>query len=377
MAIFHSVKKLRHAIQKGDEALVYEHLANTSRLQEWIGPLDDYGTTALMVAVEYNKPMIAAALIAAGAQTNAVTRSGRTALMQAARHKTPALAELLLIHGADAKHADNDGMSAFGIAVYSQRLDIAKLLLDHGADVHERKAFLRACHNADAPMMSMMIERGANPRAYTGDYGYHPVHYLAVSGCVDGFRILQSANAIAHIDARLTSDGNTPLHLAALNGHVGMIEALCAAGARRDLENNEGLTAEAAALKKDKLPAVKALQAAALDAAGQEKTETAKTPDIHMETGETWMRIGRHSVAQVQTIAPLHRRITHVFNFESREKLTISENLKTGAESTLPPQRFDEINRSAIDAAENALKERGGAAAEAQLDKPSIRKAQP
>jgi len=380
MAMFHSRKKLLRAIREGDEALVREHLANTARLEEFLGPLNDDSYTALHAAIDQRRTSMITLLLDHGADVNARTRSGRTPLMLAAKHNNTDLAELLLARNADPKATDNEGLSVFGHAVYHQRTDVARLLLDHGADVNDGKSFMRACANRDLKTIALMIERGADAKAASDIYSYQPVHSMAQNGFTEGFNLLYAAQAIANIDAR-ANNGNTALHLAAINGHLGMVEALLAAGARCDLENNEGLTAEAAALKKDNRPVAKAIRSALENRPADKPTVQERTqeqaPTQEGAAGESWIRVGAHSIAQVQTIAPLNRRISHVFNFESQERLIISENLKTGTEVTLPPQAFDDIGRAAIESAERELKRQGGTINDNLPGKPAVRKTAP
>ncbi|MDP2206143.1 MAG: ankyrin repeat domain-containing protein [Alphaproteobacteria bacterium] len=372
MAMFHSRKKLLRAIREGDVALVREHLMNAERLDEWLGALNDDGFHALHIAVEHRQIALIPLLIDHGADVDVRTRSGRTPLMLATKHHSTDHADLLIARGANPKAADNDGLSVFGHAVYHQRTEVARLMLDQGAEIDDDKSFMHACSNRDVKTIALLIERGANTKVVQGSYNYHPVHYLAQHGSVEGFNVLQAANGIADLDARLTSDGNTALHMAAVNGHVGMVEILLAAGARRDLENNEGLTAEAAALKKDKRHCAKAIRAAE-DTRPVQKPVAQEAPQ-GAATDENWLRVGAHSIAQVQTLAPLNRRITHLFNFESRERMTISENLKTGAEVTLPPQSFDDIDRAAIETAGAELQRQGGTVNDNLPGKPALRK---
>lgn len=385
MAMFHSRKKLLRAIREGDEALVREHLANAARLEEFLGPLNEDGYTALHAAIEQRRAGLITLLLDHGADVNARTRAGRTPLMLAAKHSNTDQADLLLARHADPKAVDNEGLSVFGHAVYHQRTEVARLLLDHGAEVNDGKSFMRACANRDLRTIALMIERGADAKTASDTYNYQPVHSMAQNGFTEGFNLLHAAQAITNIDARANS-GNTALHLAAINGHLGMVEVLLAAGARCDLENNEGLTAEAAALKKDNRPIAKAIRSAmdsrpaekpSPQAQGQEHAALQIQTQDNVAADEIWVLAGLHSVAQVQTIAFLNRRITSVFNFESRDRLIISENLKTGTEVTLPPQAFDDIGSAAIETAERELKRQGGTVNDNLPGKPAVRKTAP
>jgi hypothetical protein len=82
---------------------------------------------------------------------------------------------------------------------------------------------------------------------------------------------------------------------------------------------------------------------------------------------EMWTRMGGHQVARVGVYPALGRRLTEIFNFESRERLIISENLKTGAESVTPPASFDEISEGLLKKACASFRELGGEADEAAV----------
>ena len=46
----------------------------------------------------------------------------------------------------------------------------------------------------------------------------------------------------------MIQDGHYPLHLAATNGHTEVVRCLCLAGCRIDVKNDQGVSAEIAAL---------------------------------------------------------------------------------------------------------------------------------
>jgi hypothetical protein len=69
-----------------------------------------------------------------------------------------------------------------------------------------------------------------------------------------------------------------------------------------------------------------------------------------------WVRVAENSVAHVTPMEPLNRKITEIFNFETRERLVITENLKTGAETFSQPESFDAIAAANIQRAADALK---------------------
>jgi hypothetical protein len=57
--------------------------------------------------------------------------------------------------------------------------------------------------------------------------------------------------------------------------------------------------------------------------------------------------------------AKLGRKITEIFNFESRERLIITENLKPGAETLGQPEKFETLGEAVITRAEAARNQLG------------------
>src|SRR5690606_13305739 len=120
-----------------------------------------------------------------------------------------------------------------------------------------------------------------------------------------------------------SKDGNTPLHLAAYNGHLSAVEALMAAGADLTIENGDGLTAADVALKKDKGRIAKILQQAQRET--QEKAERQALYAVPRAqesddgaTRESWLRLGADKVAHIGVYPALERKLTEIFSFSSR-----------------------------------------------------------
>lgn len=179
-----------------------------------------WGLTPLMIVKSVD---VAEALLAAGAEVNAVTqfnRSGmepaKTALMKAAQSGRLAIVELLLAHGADIEMRDTEGRSARVTA------------LSHAA--------LRGQEGA----VAVLLARGADVNAYDGR-GTTALHASLVStvhGCkVEVVRALLAAGAEVNATTRFswpTHTGGTALMEAALHGATDCARVLIEHGA--DLE---------------------------------------------------------------------------------------------------------------------------------------------
>ncbi len=85
--------------------------------------------------------------------------------------------------------------------------------------------------------------------------------------------------------------------------------------------------------------------------------------DSNLGAGETWALMSKTSIAHVTTAEAIGRKLTEIFNFESRERVLITENLKTGAENMGKPETFDGLSEGSIKAAETMLKQLNAQAA--------------
>lgn len=92
------------------------------------------------------------------------------------------------------------------------------------------------------------------------------------------------------------------------------------------------------------------------------KVATVATPaepvnDSNLNPGESWALMSKTSIAHVTTAEAIGRKLTEIFNFESRERVLITENLKTGAENMGKPEAFDTLTEGSIKAAEAMLRQ--------------------
>lgn len=79
--------------------------------------------------------------------------------------------------------------------------------------------------------------------------------------------------------------------------------------------------------------------------------------DSNLNPGESWALMSKTSIAHVTTAEAIGRKLTEIFNFESRERVLITENLKTGAENMGKPEAFDTLTEGSIKAAEAMLRQ--------------------
>src|SRR5262249_45567960 len=89
---------------------------------------------------------------------------------------------------------------------------------------------------------------------------------------------------------------------------------------------------------------------------------TATAAELPGGDAETWVLMGDEKVARVSVHPVLVRRLTEVFNFESRERFITSETLKPQAETITHPVSFDATPEALLTKALNALRALGGTA---------------
>jgi ankyrin repeat protein len=250
------------------------------------------GLTPLFLAARDGATESALLLAEAGADLNAVDpQYGFTPTQTAIFNGHYVLAAALIAKGADV----NDGslytaIEMRNLATYSNRpnppevdktlssLDVVKLLLARGADpnrpytkkIPPRQAqgditvppgatpLYRATKATDLTVIRLLLEKGANPSVTAKD-GATPLMLACGLGARRGAAaeedVVEKADRADPLDAvKLFADGgadlnasndlgNTALHYAALNGTTRIVEYLVGKGAKIDIKNKQGRTA--------------------------------------------------------------------------------------------------------------------------------------
>ena len=121
-------KLIIKAAKSGDVATLKSLLSSDSSLLE---ARDSDGSTPLHCATWKGHQNVVAALLAAGADVNAVNQNGHwgtTPLHAAAHANQAAIAKLLLDHGADTKAKDMEGRTPMFHTTFHKAKAVAKLL---------------------------------------------------------------------------------------------------------------------------------------------------------------------------------------------------------------------------------------------------------
>ncbi|KAK0650264.1 putative ankyrin repeat protein [Lasiodiplodia hormozganensis] len=263
---------------------------------------DARGSTPLHIAVSFRKRQglttlrnddTVKLLVQSGASPAIPNGQGETPVGIAARLGPISFVQLLLDHGADPLAEDRNGETALHRAAEGDHEDIVELLLSRGADVNKASStgwtpLMYAINSnstfpARLSLVSLLLERGADARAASAE-GWTALHRAADTGPL--FRINSGGNAdgaaavvellLAHgadVGARAVTpvygtrqklagqrlkavmvefaksnregmivSGQTPLHWAAENGVVPVLETLLRHGADPLAKDGAGAT---------------------------------------------------------------------------------------------------------------------------------------
>lgn len=183
-------------------------------------------------------------LIKAGAVVDAQDIDGETALLIAAwaAHTAPHsldMVQLLIEAGADIHHTEKDGCNAL---TYCASPSLARFLIGKGVDVNavvgsvETTALAEAAREGFVELAHILLEAGAKVDTRIADDG------TALVYCQSSAVAQLLINHGADVNAK-TNTGRTALMMAAIEGLVGMTEALLKAGINIDEKDNDGNTA--------------------------------------------------------------------------------------------------------------------------------------
>ena len=354
-----TVRNFLKAADRGDTASVAAYLAGPEAA-ECLAGRDGEGNTALHLAARNAHVETVEALIRGGCDVAARNKGEYTPLALAVTKNAAEVVPALIAAGADVNASVGEAHTALSLALlrYNYKSEIADMLLDAKADPNKGQPLIQALEHSDWPLAEKLLALGADPGTL-GANRYRPVHYAAQNGAHGLMKTLLEKGA--DINAR-EYYGNTPLLLAIGQGDAKMVEMLLEKGARIDIVNSHSSDALAAARANRNAPDVLALVYARYRKE-LEKTTTplnATAEALPAGDAETWVLMGEQKVARVSVHPLLVRRLTEVFNFESRERMIISENLKNQAESITPPVPFDETPVPLLKKAFEALRNLGG-----------------
>lgn len=231
------------------------------------------GYSELAFAILENRPEIAEILINRGANVNETFDEGTSSPMSLAIEKGyESLVQRMIERKADVNlviygiydgcmpQAHNeafpdricgpDTYSLLQVAIKSKQPKIVAMLLENGADPQyttklRYKPIHLAIRHRQPESLALLLNRGVDTNVIDL-WGYAPLHYVAF--------LPNEANAVQYADKLLERGAKVdqkidapigkfgPLHLAAFNGHVDLVQALIQRSATVDLEDGQGCT---------------------------------------------------------------------------------------------------------------------------------------
>lgn len=202
---------------------------------------NEYGVTALMIALTYGNIPAADILLQINADVKAKSDNGNSAIICA---KHPEHVKILLLCGADPNDSTNDGSNALTRAAISGYAEIVDILLKAGANpnAQDNKGYTALMFAADFShlgIVNSLINAGADISLRT-QKGYDALMESDMSGNNEALNAMLKAGA--NVKAR-DNDGNTAMMLAAKYCHPETVNTLLQAGSDINARNNAGATA--------------------------------------------------------------------------------------------------------------------------------------
>ncbi|MGB8167473.1 MAG: ankyrin repeat domain-containing protein, partial [Chthoniobacteraceae bacterium] len=188
---------------------------------------------------------IAQALIAAGANVEALDRERSTPLHYAAMSPQPGVAMALIRAGGKVNAQSAAGLTPLHNAALFASPETVTALLEAGAEPEGRSVLigvpplLMAVTRGDARIVTVLLDRHADANALGPD-GETALCRAALLGATDVARVLIGRGA--RVAVRFARINHTPLHSAAAHGFVPMIQLLLEHGAEVDAKDGAGFT---------------------------------------------------------------------------------------------------------------------------------------
>lgn len=176
------------------------------------------------------------ALIAKGADVNAVSANGDTPLIDAAADGQVAIVRLLIAHGAKVNARDRNGDTPLVVAVREGHFKAAEILIKHGAAVEVKgqrgiTPLIWAAKSDQRYLVRLLLARGAHINEPVR-HGYTAL-MAAVREAADPALVRDLIRMGADVNARLP-DGGTAWSLAIENHQPAIANLLQEAGALQD-----------------------------------------------------------------------------------------------------------------------------------------------
>ncbi|KAK6975558.1 NF-kappa-B inhibitor epsilon [Biomphalaria glabrata] len=208
--------------------------------------LNAHRRTALMMAVEKGSQNIALFLCQKGADVNVAGHNGNTALHLAAMKGNIDMVSLLLGPNCKKDSLNSEGETAVFIAVDKGFLDIVQLLCLSGANLSISQndggnVIIQAAKTRNIKCLKYFFKQFNKNKPLPdinslNSQGLNALMYATIDRNIEIVKILISHGA--NVNLQNPNNGQTCLHLGALNGDSDVVEALIAAGACLNVVNH-------------------------------------------------------------------------------------------------------------------------------------------
>ena len=213
-----------------------------AKLHVELNPLCEDDRTVLHIAVENSGTEFLQLILATNPDVNARENEAlNTPLHSAASAGNTGACKLLLDKELTIDLPNKTNHTALHLAVLEGHLETANLLLDYmfsptKTAVFESPVLHYAANEGNKDFIASLIGAGADPEAQN-IHKHRALHFAARKGHVEFVKQLFTIVSDLEVNPQ-DSDGKTPLHLAAIAGHLETIRALQAQGAQQNIEDS-------------------------------------------------------------------------------------------------------------------------------------------
>ncbi len=211
--------------------------------------------TALHHAAKLGNQAIMEVLLAREADVNAEDANGQTPLCIAARQGNVEIVKMLLNYRANVYLPNSDVLTPLQLAADRGHLEVVKVLLQAGADINtsndSMSPLYMAAEEKRLEVVKFLLEKGADVN-FQSSFNKSVLYIAVAQGHTAIVKELLRHKTLV-LDAP-NFNGTTPLHLAAINGYLDIVQALVEAGANVSAKDKGGKTPFAVA----KDPAIQA-----------------------------------------------------------------------------------------------------------------------
>jgi len=322
--------------------------------------------TALIRAIIYNKTSIALELIDLGADLKLKTEYGNDALLIAIRKGSTKIVKKLLKNGADINTQNNDDETPLIRAIYNDETSIALELIEQGAfinikDINGNTALLLAAGKGNTRVVKKLLEKGADINVQNND-GETPLIRAAEKQSVETILLLLENDADVNI---LSNTDRNALMRAVYRENVEIAQALIDAGSKLDVVNKDGNTALKIAKDHDQDDIVKMIKIANGEYIETKRTTKRKSRSSVREDSEIvekWQEMGNDRISFTGIYPEQELKLVEIYNFSSRERMSISEDIQTGLKNLTLITSFNDVAQPAIEKALENFQAKGGVA---------------